>query len=219
MSKANEQNQALKEMVRGMIGTIHTCCPGHIISFDGSRASVQPDLKYKTGDGRFVDFPVIVNVPVIFPSSNGGSTSITFPLKKGDGVELHFAERSLDDILSGGESDDPRRFDLTDAIATPGFYASGVPASKTYADDMCLVHGGASIRLTASGEIILSGSKLKADISGNIEFTGQKLTMDAKEGSSISGGDLVVNGVSVVSHTHKGVIKGTDNTGEPNGGA
>jgi hypothetical protein len=197
----NEELQLLKEMVRQEISGLHTCCAGKIISSDGRRAAVQPDLKYPAGDGRLIDYPVISNVPVVFPSAGSGKISLTFPLAKGDGVTLLFSERSLDAFLSGGDPEDPRRYDLTDAIAVPGLYAGGVPAAAAYPDDLCLTNGAATIRLTPAGDVLING---------------RKLAMAAKESSSVEGGDLVVNGVSVTGHTHSGVQPGGGNSGPPN---
>ena len=193
----------MRKMIQNEISTIHTSCLGAVVSYDPTtcRASVKPSLKYKAGDGRNIDYPIITNVPVEFPSSDGGNISLTFPLKQGDGVTLIFSERSLDDFLSSGESDDPRRYDLSDAIARAGIYKGGIAAAGKYPDDVCLTNGKATFRLTPSGEVIIEGTKL---------------TMNMSEGSTITGGDLVVDGVSVKTHTHGGVQPGGANTNIPN---
>jgi len=202
-TKVNPQVQQLQNMVQNEIANIHTSCPGTILSFDGRFATVKPFLQYKSEDGRIVDYPVISNVLVQFPASNGGQCSVTFPIKSGDQVTLLFAERSLDDFLSGGVSEDNRKYDLTDAVAIPGLFNSGVPAAQKYSNDVCITNGNATIRLTPSGEIILQG---------------QKLTMNTTDGSTINGGDLTVNGVSVTKHVHGGVEPGGGSTGQPVGG-
>ena len=67
---------------------------------------------------------MIYNVPVLFPRSR--KAAVTFPLEKGDTVLLVFAERSLDEwIEKGGNKvspEDPRRHDMSDAIAIPGCF-------------------------------------------------------------------------------------------------
>lgn len=201
--KINPQVQQLENMVQEKINNIHTSCPGQVISFDGRFATVKPFLQYKSEDGRVVDYPIISNVLVQFPASSGGQCSVTFPIKVGDQVVLLFAERSLDDFLSGGVSEDNRKYDLTDAVAIPGLFKNGIPAAQKYSQDVCITNGKATVRLTPSGEIIMQG---------------QKLTMNMTDGSSISGGDLVVRGVSVTRHVHKGVVPGDGNTGQPVGG-
>ena len=99
MNNYNSFIQALLETMDGKIAGIHTAAPGKIINYSGGLASVQPSIKYKVEDGRVLDAPVIVNVPVYFPT--GGNSSITYPIKPGDDCCIVFAERSIDDWLKG----------------------------------------------------------------------------------------------------------------------
>jgi len=186
----NEQAQTLIEMTRKEIANVHTASPGTILSYDSGTglASVQPSLKFKVPDGRVLDMPVIVGVPVQFPSGNGGSASMTHPVAKGDSCLLVFAEGALDDWLNGGESEDLRKYDLTDAIAIPGVYNFGIPAIVEYPNDVCLKNGSTMLRIEPSGSVYVDGA------------------------------DLVVDGISFKSHVHSGVESGGSNTGTPVGG-
>lgn len=139
----------LAEVIRRAVerGTarIHTSIPGRVLSYDaGSQtATVQPVIRsrFRDADGEILTYlpPQIANVPVAFPS--GGGCSITWPLNSGDPVLLVFAERSTDEWRSRKGNDheptDPRRFDLSDAIAIPGVRspADPLPSDATHATD------------------------------------------------------------------------------------
>jgi len=107
---------------------------------------------------------------------------------KGDSCLLVFAEGALDDWLNGGESEDLRKYDLTDAIAIPGVYNFGIPAIVEYPNDVCLKNGSTMLRIEPSGSVYVDGA------------------------------DLVVDGISFKSHVHSGVESGGSNTGTPVGG-
>ena len=170
----NEQAQTLIEMTRKEIANVHTASPGTILSYDSGTglASVQPALKFKVPDGRMIDMPVIVGVPVIFPSGSGGNASVTFPVVAGDGCLLVFAESGIDDWIKGGESEDLRRHDLTDAIAIPGLFNFGIPAIQAHSSDTCLKNGSTVLRIEAGGSVYIDGA------------------------------DIVVNGISFLKHIH-----------------
>jgi len=118
--------QAIVATFQSLMSELHTCLPGRIEKYTQStqKANVQPLLKKKYKDGTVESLPVLVNVPVVFPRTK--SAGITFPISKGDGALLIFCERSTERWLSDGgevEPGDPRKFDLSDAIAIPGLYS------------------------------------------------------------------------------------------------
>ena len=113
------------QAVSSIMSGVHTCMPGQIQKYDAStaKAEVLPLLNRTFYSGDVVTMPIITNVPVIWLRSSKGA--ITFPLEKGDGVLLLFAERSIDEWLSSGKQVTPadgRSFDLSDAIAIPGCF-------------------------------------------------------------------------------------------------
>ncbi len=114
----------LKEYFEYAMTNVHTSFPGVVESYDPKtrRASIQPSLKRRLPDGSFMAFPVLANVPVIYPGSK--KYTIHFPLEKGDEVEVRIGERSTGVWRGKGGKDvedkDPRRFDLNDCYCTPG---------------------------------------------------------------------------------------------------
>ena len=122
--------QTLTAAFNNKLSELNTCLPGRIEKYDykTQKADIKPLIKKKYKSGTVEPLPVIVNVPVIFPRT--ADTMIHFPLNRGDGVIIMFAQRSIDTWLSkGGDSEpgDPRKMDLSDAIAIPGLYDFKAP--------------------------------------------------------------------------------------------
>ncbi len=100
---------------------LHVSIPAAIESYDGVKANVRPLLKRELRDGTDFEFPVITNVPVIWPRTAGAE--LHMPLAAGDTGTLLFAERSLDTWLIQGGCINPKDFrkhDLSDAQFIPG---------------------------------------------------------------------------------------------------
>lgn len=115
--------EALQRAIGRVQSELHVCMPGVIERYDHTqqRADVVPLLRNRYADGQVTEPQVINNVPVVFPRSGGAS--LTMPVKRGDGVMLHFTDASLDEWLSSGGTvtpSDRRRHDLSDCIAVPG---------------------------------------------------------------------------------------------------
>ena len=138
-----DEGEILEEAVRSLIAGIHTSMPARIISYTHSvrpRATVRPVVRFSFMDPdteqRVTQLPEsIANVPILFPSSTNHSD--TWPLAVGDPVYLLIAERSLDEWLANNNADnapqDPRRFDVTDAVALPALGAGELPADAVSA--------------------------------------------------------------------------------------
>jgi hypothetical protein len=99
----------------------HTNTPGLVVSFNAEERtiSVQPVLFRGETESRLL--PIETDVPVNYPGSD--EYELAFELKEGDKVLLVTSERSIDDWMASGEPvepADPRRFDLSDAIAIAG---------------------------------------------------------------------------------------------------
>jgi hypothetical protein len=149
----------LMNLFSTMLSEVHTSMPGTVVSYDPAtrRAVVRPSLSKQLADGRVLPPPQVVSAPVIFPTGNGGKAGITFPIRPGDGVMLHFSERSLEAWHDGGETvpDDPRTFDLSDAIAVPGLNHGGATPAA-HADNFVITFGDASIAFTPAGGCIIT---------------------------------------------------------------
>lgn len=103
-----------------------------IQSFDALDQTVKATVNYtqtykeknkKTGiyESVQVDYPVLVDVPVIF--LRGGLSGMTMPIKKGDQCLIFFNDRSIDDWFGSGQIvplTSPRLHSFSDGIALVG---------------------------------------------------------------------------------------------------
>jgi len=136
---------------------LHVALPASIVTYDRAqqKASVQPLLKRQRSDGTLITWPIVNNVPVMFPRS--GKFSLTFELVKDDSGLIVISERSLDKWLSSGGLVDPadfRKFDISDAVFIPGLFAfnDSAPAEANIAK---LANDKTEIAMTEDGKVRL----------------------------------------------------------------
>ena len=113
---------------------VHTSIPGIVTAYDAAtrRARVQPAVHMMlspVGDPYApfaacepMEKPIILDVPVIFPSAGG--YTVHFPLLPDDPVLLLFSERDIDNFKQTLESDQPLSGDIMEvkhAVCIPGF--------------------------------------------------------------------------------------------------
>lgn len=144
-----------RNSVLSVLSGVNTSLPGIIVDYDPStnKATIQPALNKNYVSG-VKPMPILENVPVMFPG--GSNFNITFPLKKGDYVLLIFVQRSMDLWLSvGGQvtPNDPRKFDISDAIAIPGLQPFTGDFSNTSGINFEISFGGSKISISPTGEI------------------------------------------------------------------
>jgi len=226
---SNNAVEALQQLIRAQLLDVNTALPATVVSYSNGIARVKPNTQKRFADGDVLDYPIVPNVRVCWPSFNGGNAGIKGPVKAGDQCLLVFSQQAVDD------SDDRRMFDLQDA------YAVMVDLGRAGASDsgdnthMTMFHGPAYIRITEAGAIEINapgsivvkaplttfkgkvtveqlftymagligsgGGASSAAITGNITHTGGTIT---SLGKNIDG-----------THTHSGVTAGGDNTGAP----
>lgn len=181
-----ELTAEIEQTAKAVANDIHTALPGKIVSYDSDNCTVtvSPIGKYITSDGVELDYPMITEVPVIFPCCQSIGTGIAFPLKKGDSCLVIVSEVELDTWRSGAESEGSLRFDLTSAVVIPGLLKRGNAASKKAAKENSVV--------VTAGSVFLSVSEKGVTIEGNLTVTG-----DVKAGS-----------VSLKNHTHTDSVGG-----------
>jgi len=119
--------EATRAAMDGRQAQIQTSMPGIIQSYDPERqtCTVQPAIKGRVeapdGTVTSVALPLLVDVPVIFPS--GGGCILTFPIEPGDECEVRFASRCIDAWWQSGGVQEPlstRMHDLSDGFAYVG---------------------------------------------------------------------------------------------------
>lgn len=151
-----ELTEAIESVFDRMVLNIHTCLPGRIEKYDykTQKAEVKPLIKQDYNDNIPESWPVIVNVPVIFPRS--ANFILHFPLTKNDYALILFSEKAMEKWLSLGaetESGDNRRFDISDAIAIPGLFPFGVNSLADNNSDVVMQYKGAGVRIKNNGDV------------------------------------------------------------------
>lgn len=159
---------------------IHTVLPGQIVSYEGHstrKAEVKPMVKLRTVHNDIIEISPIKNVPVVFPSTK--NFNMLFPLNKGDGCLLVFAESAIGNFLLNDtdnalEADDFNRFDLSDCIAIPGLWSfKNLPDAPDNNTDFWLQFQDASINIKdTTNEIVLetTSGKISIQNDGSITF-------------------------------------------------
>lgn len=105
---------------------LRCCIPCIVQSYDAAKGTIecQPAIREKiinqNENIEYLNLPLLINVPVAFPSNN--EYSVTFPLKTGDECLVFFSDLSIDNFWEKGDVQNPiedRRHDLSDGVAYP----------------------------------------------------------------------------------------------------
>ncbi|HCM6641481.1 TPA: translation initiation factor IF-2 [Klebsiella pneumoniae] len=204
--------QVLVSERRTLNEQLRVAMPGIIQSFDPESvtAVVQPAIRYierdNDGNQSTQDYPLLVDVPVIFP--RGGGCTLTFPVSAGDECLVIFADRCIDFWWQSGGIQEPvdgRMHDLSDAfcIVGPQSQAKKIGGISTTAAQLRTDDGSAIIELAAGGAVTITSPQIT--INGPLQVNGE----------ITSTGDLLAGGISQIGHTHGGVEPGGGSTGAP----
>lgn len=107
--------------------SVNVSSPAIVQSYDAETrtVSVQPAIRARYTDvdkrAQFVQLPLLINVPVVFPSAGGYMVSM--PIHQGDECLVVFANRAIDNWWLNGGVQNPveqRVHDLSDGIAIFG---------------------------------------------------------------------------------------------------
>ncbi len=113
----------MKALLEERIAEIHTCMPCRVLSFNEAKgtADVVPLFMRKYVDTPASEYSPIMAVPVLRRKYKDDSGVIKLEqvfYEKGDIVVVSFAERALDNVITGKIADPKysRKHDLKDAI-------------------------------------------------------------------------------------------------------
>jgi len=197
--------------VANYVKDLHTALPGIVDKFDAKTqlAHVRPAVKrvFKTTDGETeiltpTELPLLINVPVVFPSGNGWH--LTFPVQQGDECLLIFCERGIANWRNEGGVVKPtaKRFhSLSDAVAVMGLHSSpnAIDNYSTKAIELRTKGNKISIEnglTTLEGETVING---KTTINGETTVNGvSRLNgFTAVTGQATVSAGLAVTGPSI----------------------
>ena len=148
------ENQIYENLINEAMFRTRCCIPCIIQSYNSVNNTVecQPAVRERIinedGTIQYVQLPLLINVPVVFPGS--ANFDIKFPLSKNDECLVFFSDLSIDNFWQKGSVQNPvevRRHDLSDGMAIPCMMS--MPRRK--------VTPKASIVVDDNGEITFKG--------------------------------------------------------------
>lgn len=183
---------AIRGAIQYQLNNVHTALPGVIVSYDSldNSASVKPSINKAYSDGTTQDLPIIQKVPIVFPVA--GQATITFPINAGDPCLLIFIERSTEEWKRSGPDQapsDPRKFDLSDAIAIPGLIPLSQSVGNPNPQDLVIKYLNSSIIISQNGDVSIESS-------GNVTVNGLLSATLSSTGTAKVDGNLIALGRS-----------------------
>lgn len=183
--------------------------PAIINSFDHVKmtVTVYPTIqgKIQQPDGSFIwkDMPLLVDVPIVFPS--GGGFTMTYPVTEGDEALIVFASRCIDAWWQSGgigRQAELRMHDLSDGFAFVGPRSqprvlSGISTTSAQfrSDDgqtfVDVAHG--SIIITAPTKVTVNTAEAVVNASASVKVTSPTVTIDSPQTTCT--GALTVEGL------------------------
>jgi len=232
--RANDFEEGLRAALDGRQVTIWTAMPGIVEAFDEDAitCTVQPAIQGRVsqpdGSSAFVNMPLLLDCPVVFPS--GGGVTLTFPVKPGDECLVIIASRCIDAWWESGGVQAPmeaRMHDLSDgfAIIGPRSQARKISGISTTNAQLRSDDGETFIELDPEGQAVVvtapggytvnadAGATINANttINGTLHVTGN-ITTDSDVQAT---GDVLAGTVSLKTHEHSGVVSGGAISGPP----
>lgn len=183
---------------------------GVVQSFDAAKQEVtvkiamqQVTSQKPDGTKMLAEYPLLLRVPVFFPS--GGGFTLTFPIGEGDECIVLFNDRQIDNWLTQGGILPPtsnRTHDISDGIALVGIRSNPRALSSVSTNSV-------QLRSDDGGTVFeLGGGVVNITAPGGVNINTPTLTVS---GDVIAGSQTI----SLVHHLHSGVQSGGSNTGEP----
>ncbi len=222
----NELLKLMKMIVDERMKTVYTAIPAHVLAFDPALQQAQIELGILRTDVNGVVSvpPPIIKCPVLFC---GQGFSLEHEINPGcEGLAI-FSQRCIDGwVTTGGTADNPlaRFHDMQDALFIPGFRPEPTVIKNFQNSGIRLrnAEGSQFVWMKPDGSIVVENGKghIRMDAEGNVTINRVTFFVDGRVSSPngiTTQGDVSAGGVSVMRHTHSGVIAGGDNTGAPNG--
>lgn len=211
----DDPEETLRVAIDSVLTQVWTSLPGYIVDYDAStntatvQLGVQGQLAAPNQEPQSVNYPVISDVPVIFP--RGGGCTLTFPVKAGDECWVSFACRSIDGWRQSGgiqPPGSPRRHALSDAVCFVGVMsqANKIGSISPSTAQLRSDDGSTYVELDPIGQVI------NVVAPGGFHVTAPTATFS---GLVTAVTDVKVGSISLKSHVHTGVQSGPTTTGGP----
>lgn len=221
--------KVLRESFESYMRGVHVAIPGTIVSFDEQTqtAKVNIDILEQIGEENR-SIATLEDVPFAFARSGG--FVITFPVNKGDKVQLLFQHRSIDKWLIDGAKDskDLRTHNINDSIASNLIAYPLNNVIEKFSNDSMMLR-----TLDSRVYVKIKDDSIELSVKDNckIFMEDKKITIDTKD--VVINADVKINGkltvagvikslkdvvavaVSLLLHIHGGVKGGSSTTSPP----
>ena len=150
----------LQGLRREIFSSLKCAVPGIIQNFNSSRQTAEIKIALQATVGTAVqNYPLLVDCPCVILGGGGGV--LTFPIQQGDTCLVLFCDRSIDNWFSTGNvapPDQQRAHSLADGIALVGIHSLANSVGSYSTDGAEFRLGGGKVRITATGEVILTSA-------------------------------------------------------------
>ena len=211
----NDVEEAMRIALDGRQSSMWTAIPGIVAAVDlaAMTVSVQPSIQgtieLENGTIQSVNLPLLINVPIVFPSAGG--FLITLPITQNNKILVIFSSRCIDAWWQNSGIQRPmetRMHDLSDGFAIPGPRSQAKlpagPISSTKAQIRNNL-GTSYVEIGADGKIGLV-SPSEVDITApvvNITSAAAAVTGALVVSGAVTAASFVTaGGVSLTAHTH-----------------
>lgn len=158
--------QVLSDLVTASLLETRTAIPGRVKAVrkqDPCRVDIEVGVKQRYRNSDTLAAPIIVDVPVIWPTAAGGTAGIRLPIATGDTGLLIVSDRAIERWRkgTGGQVDpaDSRTHNIADAVFVPGLTTDSGALSIGYSGTNLQAHNGSmKIVLHPSGQIEIEGA-------------------------------------------------------------
>lgn len=213
----NDGEEAFRLAFDGRQASLWTAMPGIVkaVDFVKMTLSVQPAIQGQiideNGQKQSVNLPLLVDVPITFPSAGG--FVLTLPIAINDEVLVIFASRCIDAWWQSSGIQRPmeaRMHDLSDGFAIPGpssqpsVYA-GISSTAAQLRNRA---GTSYVEISADGKIKLV-SPSEIGVTGNLKVTGNI------EATGTITGNTASTAIGLTTHHHGGITTGIGTSGAP----
>ncbi len=158
----NDAEQAMRLVLDGRQSGMWTALPCIIKSVDFStmtleaQPAIQGTVETETGAVQSVNLPLLVDVPIVFPSAGG--FALTLPIAAGDECLVVFSSRCIDAWWQNGGIARPmeaRMHDLSDGFAIPALMSQPKKLSSVSSTEVQIrnLAGTTYLSITPAGKI------------------------------------------------------------------
>jgi hypothetical protein len=219
----NDKETALRYALDGRQAQIWTAMPAIVtkVNLTAMTLECQPAIKgvqsNEDGSTTYVNLPVLLDVPICFPSAGG--FTLTLPIAIGDEVLVIIANRCIDGWWQLGGIQVPiesRMHDLSDGFAIPGPRSQPRVVLNISATNAQLRNdaGTTYIEITPTGKINLVAPS-GIGLTGPLTLTGALAVTGAITATGEVTAKSLTTPVALSTHIHSGVTTGSGDTGAP----